>query len=182
MYNNSHPVFHGGSIVPPSDGSISLSLVSYSLKTQQGQIIVALSSIGFILSALSAGLFIHFRNREAIRSSGSIVYSGQIILGCIIGYASLLWNLGAMNRVLCSVSIAGTAIAFGMCASAIIFRNIQVLHIFKLQSKWKKEDASFYGRVYIMGDFLVVAFDVVSFPFFFRFFFFFFRTQQTGTH
>ncbi|KAJ3230516.1 hypothetical protein HDU78_008284 [Chytriomyces hyalinus] len=156
-YNETAPVFFGGAIVPPPDGSLTVTTTYYSLTSIEGIILVSLAVLG-----VCAGLFCIFilvwNRQEKLVKSASPLDMIVLSMASILVYTFSFLNVGIPSAVTCKARISTLSTGISFLLPALIIKNAMLVWLFhqnrRLQKKsidqmWKRVRLLVYGPVLV---------------------------------
>ncbi|KAJ3236876.1 hypothetical protein HDU81_010241 [Chytriomyces hyalinus] len=165
-YNETAPVFFGGAIVPPPDGSLTIITTFYSLTSIEGMIIFCLAIFGVGAGLLCIFLLVWNRQEKSVKSASPIdmtIFS----IASIMVYAFSFFNLGIPTALACKARISTLSTGITLLLPALIIKNAMLAWLFtqnrRLQKKsidkmWKRVRLLVYGPVCVAASgFLIWA-------------------------
>ncbi|KAJ3078965.1 Gamma-aminobutyric acid type B receptor subunit 2, partial [Rhizoclosmatium hyalinum] len=120
--------FHGGSTIPPPDGPPILS-AAIEIDSYEGFLLILLIVSGLALSVTCATLLAVFRLNKIFVKSAPI-FSGLIVVGSFLAYASIGLLLGKPTAIICHLRLWFQAIGFSVAITAFLVKNYRIHMIF----------------------------------------------------
>ncbi|KAJ3240251.1 hypothetical protein HDU78_002354 [Chytriomyces hyalinus] len=118
----------GFSSLPP-DGFTNEFIFATDWQSTLGQIIIGLTCLGYAFCVLSLVFISRFRKNKILRSA-SIPELVTIVVGCKLGYASLIFYILPHTPYLCTVQLSLIGLGFSVAISTIICKNLMVAKLF----------------------------------------------------
>ncbi|KAJ3402356.1 hypothetical protein HDU80_005172 [Chytriomyces hyalinus] len=163
-YNETAPVFFGGAIVPPPDGSLTVTTMYYSLTSIEGIILVSLAVLG-----VGAGMFCIFilvKNwQEKLVKSASPLDMIVLSIASVLVYTFSLFNVGIPTVFTCKARVSTLSTGISFLLPALIIKNAMLVWLFhqhrRLQKKsidqmWKRVRLLVYGPVSVAASAFLV--------------------------
>ncbi|KAI8831338.1 periplasmic binding protein-like I [Chytriomyces cf. hyalinus JEL632] len=156
-YNETAPVFFGGAIVPPPDGSLTVKTTYYSMASVEGIILFSLAVLGVGAGIFCIIILVYNRQEKLIKSASPldmIIFS----IASVLVYTFSFFNLGIPTALTCKARVATLSTGMSFLLPALIIKNAMLAWLFhqnrRLQKKsidqmWKRMRLLVYGPVWI---------------------------------
>ncbi|KAJ3234921.1 Taste receptor type 1 member 3 [Chytriomyces hyalinus] len=141
-----HPVFNGGSSVPPPDGPPAAAQLILSINSTFGGIIFTLVVLGLVIAFALLSIIYAFRHKSFMKPVSGLEAVASL-LGCVIIYFSLLAYLPVSDTLMCKLRHSLFLLGFMFILTSLLFRNLLLFMIFCKKRGVKPQTLVFRVRI-----------------------------------
>ncbi|ORY44513.1 periplasmic binding protein-like I [Rhizoclosmatium globosum] len=132
------PIFYGGGTIPPPDGPPATLLFPFVLTfgTYQGQILITLISIGYMITIGSLVFILHQRKNSAIKLL-NIPCATASLIGSFLSVTCTMFFIGLPTDRSCNLKVWFGLMGFTLMTVPIIIRNLYLWVVMNLRTTKK---------------------------------------------
>ncbi|KAJ3293637.1 hypothetical protein HDU79_000131 [Rhizoclosmatium sp. JEL0117] len=155
-FNGSSPIFFGGSTIPPPDGPavIQLNYLVNDAQSSNGKAIIAVTTLGLVLSGCTLAFFVVFRNDKKMKMT-SVPECIVTIVGSAFCYISLAFHLNGVTRSACVARIWLAVFGYMLMIQPIIMKNSRLYIVLKSKKRLDGVLLTLIGRCVVAGGILI---------------------------
>ncbi|KAI9330959.1 periplasmic binding protein-like I [Obelidium mucronatum] len=156
FYNDSFPVFYGGSNIAPPDGPPIpiITFWSNSLGSSNGQGILALLITGLLISGSTLAFFVNFREAKQLKMT-SVPECIVTIIGSAFCYISLAFYLNSSSTTKCVARIWLVMMGYAFMMIPVIMKNVRLYIILKSKKRLDAAQLTMINRIVISIGILI---------------------------